>query len=164
MLMHKLGLKLWSTNKNYIDKAIRLYDKQVYSYIELFAVPTSYKSHIHLWKNLNIPFIIHAAHSLTGLNLAQKNQLKQNMKLAHEAQQFADTLNSKHIIFHPGINGTEEETVRQLNKINDSRILIENKPYYGIPQKNMPQIICNGSTLEHIDFIMKNTNVGFCLD
>lgn len=158
--MYKFGLKLWSINENYIKDAKKLYEKGVYNYIELFAVPNSYKKFINLWKDLDIPFIIHAAHSAKGLNLAKKEFLSDNLKLAQEAFKFADDLNAETIIFHPGVDGDIKETVRQLNKIIDSRIVVENKPYYGI----YDNVICNGHSPEEIKFVMENTGVGFCLD
>jgi len=158
--MHKFGLKLWSTNKNYIKEAERLFEEGLYSYIELFAVPDSFRNYIDLWKKLKIPFVIHAAHSAVGLNLAKKEFFKQNMKLADEARRFADELDSDFIIFHPGIEGKIEETVNQLNKIKDQRIVVENKPYYTIDGN----FVCNGNSPEEIQFILDSTAVGFCLD
>jgi sugar phosphate isomerase/epimerase len=164
--MYKFGLKLWSTNKNYIDSVIKLYELGLYSYIELFAVPNSYKNFIKLWQNLKIPYVIHAAHSMTGLNLAKREFFQNNILLAKEAFDFVESLNSQFVIFHPGINGDIKETCYQLNKlinkkiIDINKILVENKPYYGI-QDN---IICVGSRPEEIEFIIKNTGVGFCFD
>ena len=48
----------------------------------------------------------------------------------------------------------------QLKKINDSRIVIENKPYFALDNN----LICNGYSPQEIEFIMKNAQVGFCLD
>ncbi|MFH1461699.1 MAG: TIM barrel protein [bacterium] len=158
--MYKLGLKLWSTNKNYIKPALELYEKKIYDYIELFVVPNSYDEYINIWKSLDIPFIIHASHSAVGLNLANKEMLNQNLRLVSQAQMYADTLDSEFIIFHPGIDGDIGQTVFQLNKINDLRVLIENKPYYTIDKK----LICNGYSPQDIDFILENTGVGFCFD
>ncbi|MCF7800172.1 sugar phosphate isomerase/epimerase [Candidatus Babeliales bacterium] len=164
--MYKFGLKLWSTNINYIDSAIKLYELGLYSYIELFAVPNSYKEFIKFWQNLKIPYIIHAAHSMMGLNLAKRDFLQNNILLAQEAFDFAESLDAKYIIFHPGINGDIKETCYQINKlinkkiINVNKILIENKPYYGI----IDNVTCVGSRLEEIEFVIKNTGVGFCFD
>lgn len=154
--MYKIGLKLWSTNNNYIQQALELYKKKVYDYIELFVVPDSYNEYIKIWKNLDIPFIIHAPHSFVGLNMAKKEMLTENLRLAKQAQKFADDLDAQFIIFHPGIDGDIKQTVYQLNKIKDSRILIENKPYYTIDKK----LICNGYSPEDIEFVIKNTDVG----
>ncbi len=158
--MYKLGLKLWSINKNYVKEAIRLYENNFYNYIELFAVPDSYNKYINIWKDLDIPYIIHAPHSMCGLNLAKKNSWEQNYRLIKETLRFADTLNSKIIIFHPGISGKTQEVVLQLNKINDPRIVVENKPYYTLDKT----AICNGYSTREIEFILKNANVGFCFD
>ena len=54
--MRKFGLKVWSTNENYINEVVRLHEEKFYEYVELFAVPGSYKEFINLWKDLNIPY------------------------------------------------------------------------------------------------------------
>ena len=160
MKKFKFGLKLWSTNNNYIEEAIKLYKNSTYDYIELYVIPDSYENYIKVWQELNIPFIIHAPHFRDGLNLAEKNKFYKNMELAHEAQHFADKLNANWIIFHPGIDGNIKETASQLKYINDSRILIENKPYYALDNG----LICNGTTPEEIEFLIKEVQIGFCLD
>lgn len=159
--MFKLGLKLWSINDNYVEKAKRLYDNGNYDYIELFSVPDSFNDYIYLWKSLNIPFLIHAPHFMHGVNFAKEECFEQNIKRAREAQNFADELNAEYIIFHPGIAGKTEETVRQLNIISDSRSLIENKPYFTVLGDGY---ICNGNSPEEIKYIIDNAKVGFCLD
>ncbi len=157
--MFKYGLKLWSTNRNYIDAAQRLYDSGVYNYIELFVVPGTYDTYGQSWAELNIPFIIHAPHYDKGVNLALESQRAANLLHAAETIQFADKLETDTIIFHPGIDGDIKETVKQLNYINDQRIVIENKPYFGRDDE-----ICVGSSPEAITYILDNSTVGFCLD
>jgi deoxyribonuclease IV len=157
--MRKLGLKLWSTNKQYIKEAIRLHENSCYDYIELFAVPNSYNEVISLWKQLTIPYVIHAPHYSCGLNLAKKEAFKNNMQMAADALRFADDLGANIIIFHPGIDGDIKQTVHQLHQIKDSRIVVENKPYYALNK-----LICNGYSPEDIKFVMDNTGVGFCFD
>jgi len=164
--VYKIGLKLWSINKNYIEEAKRLYSENVFNYIELFAVPDSYNDFVYLWKELDIPYIIHAPHFSVGMNLAKKECFKKNIELAKETFKFAKDLSAKFIIFHPGIDGDIQETVGQLNKIKEifedlqDKILIENKPYYAL----VDDLVCNGNSPEDIEFVMQNTNVGFCLD
>lgn len=158
----ELGLKLFSINENYVKEALKLFEQKIYDYIELYVVPDSFETCINLWKPLNhIPFIIHAPHFRHGVNLANPEQLGENLKKAEEAQKFADELSSGYIIFHPGISGIIEETAKQINIINDSRILIENKPYYTILDDGN---ICNGYSPKEIKFILDNTKSGFCLD
>ncbi len=156
--MHKIGLKLWSVNQNYIDEARRLFLEGVYDYIELYVVPESL-SFLPIWEELRIPFVIHAPHFGHQVNLADANKIKYNRKLIEETQLFADRLKARYIIVHPGVNGVIEETSRQLKKIRDSRILIENKPYLGLSG-----VVCVGSRPEEIEYVMKECGVGCCLD
>lgn len=158
--MRKLGLKLWSTNDKYIDYAVRLYEEKFYDYIELFAVPDSYKEFIGLWKNLKIPYVLHAPHFSCGLNFAKREAFKNNLKLVDETLKFADTLNVQIIIFHPGIGGDIKETAFQLKQIKDSRIVLENKPYYVLNG----DLICNGNSPEEIKYVLQEAGVGFCFD
>ena len=157
--MFRYGLKLWSTNGNYVDAALRLYDRGVYSYIELFVVPGTYDDYAQCWTALDIPFIIHAPHFDKGVNLAKKENLETNLLHAAETITFADALKADTIIFHPGIEGDLRETVDQLHLINEPRIIIENKPFFGFND-----VICVGSSPEELEFILANANVGFCLD
>jgi sugar phosphate isomerase/epimerase len=162
--MFDFGLKLWSTNDNYIDEVISLYKENIYTYIELYTFPDSYKKYIDLWINLQskykIPFVVHAPHWKEGMNLAQKKHADKNRKLAEETYKFADKLNADIVIFHPGIAGNDEETIRQIKIIYDKRMVIENKPYYAL----VNDLVCNGNSPKSIENIIKNTNVGFCLD
>lgn len=164
--MKKFGLKLWSINKNYVDTAKKLYDENIYDYIELYAVPGSYDEYAALWKNMNIPYIIHAPHFLHGLNFSNAEQEKENMQLAYDALKFADYLQAEKIIFHPGIKGDYKETARQINLINDERMLIENKPKnVAVKMDNLSEDdICVGYNFTQISYILENTNIKFCLD
>lgn len=159
--MRRIGLKLFSINENYRDLAIELYQKKVYDYIELYTVPDSFDNTIDLWKDVDIPFVIHGPHFRGGMNFALKEKEDNNKKLYEEAARFADELRAKYIIFHPGIAGDIEETARQVRTLADKRILIENKPYHAIANKEM---ICNGYAPVDIDLVMRESNCGFCLD
>ena len=134
--MYKFGLKLWSVNENYIDTAKKLYDENIYDYIELYAIPSSFDEYAELWKSLNIPYIIHAPHFMHGIDFSCEEKLNDNIKLAYEALKYADYLNADKIIFHPGIKGDYRQTARQIRMINDERILIENKPLSASPSRS----------------------------
>jgi deoxyribonuclease IV len=161
--MFKIGLKLWSTNEQYVHEAIRLYEHGFCDYIELFAVPKSFEHYVGLWaavkKKTNIMMIIHAAHLREGVNLAQSPCFENNMVLAREALAFADELGALSVIFHPGTNGQWQETCRQISHIHDARIAIENKPYFV-----SPELICNGATYEEVKSIIDATRASFCCD
>lgn len=164
--MYKFGLKLWSINKNYMDIAKKLYDEQVYDYIELYAIPASFDDYANRWKSLNIPYVIHAPHFMHGINFSVKEKQQDNLKLAYDALKYADYLNADKIIFHPGINGDYKETARQIKLINDKRILIENKPYTVAVESGMlpKNSVCVGHNPEQIKYIMDESGAGFCLD
>lgn len=156
--MSAIGLKLWSTNANYYEAAKALYAGGVYDYVELYAVPDT-TDQISFWKTLRVPYVIHAPHYGSGLNFSNPDQAASNQRLALQAMEFADALNAPSIIFHPGINGTLRETIRQLKQMSDPRILVENKPHRGLDGST-----CVGSRPEEIQAIMTECGVGFCLD
>lgn len=164
--MHKFGLKLWSVNKNYVDTAKKLYDENIYDYIELYAIPSSFDEYAALWKSLNIPYIIHGPHFMHGINFSVIDKLNDNMKLAYEALKYADYLNADKIIFHPGINGDYRQTAKQIKMINDERIIIENKPYHVTMERNNIELynVCVGYSPEQIKYIIEESGAGFCLD
>jgi deoxyribonuclease IV len=157
----KFGLKLWSTNKQYLKEAVKLYNQKVYSYIELYVVPESYSTYSSFWSSLQIPYVVHAPHAGFGIiNFAKRKFFKKNIETFKEVQEFAYLLNSKYIIVHPGIDGTIEEIIFQINQLDDKRILIENMPYFSL----IDDKICQGHFPEEISIIMKQTNVNFCFD
>lgn len=163
----KLGLKLWSINlKNYSFDAIKLFEENIYQYIELYVVPGSLKD-LNQWKiikkNHKIPFIIHCPHFAHGFNLALKEKKENNLEIYKEVKIFADELSAKYIIFHGGVDGNIEETAAQLANINEPRALIENKPYLAIPNK-MNGTFCRGYNEEEIEKVIKTANCGFCFD
>ncbi len=164
--MYKFGLKLWSVNDNYIDTAKKLYDENIYDYIELYAIPSSFDEYAELWKSLNIPYIIHAPHFMHGIDFSCEEKLNDNIKLAYEALKYADYLNADKIIFHPGIKGDYRQTARQIRMINDERILIENKPYHVAVETSALSLydVCVGYNPEQIEYIMQESGAGLCLD
>lgn len=163
--MTQYGLKLWSTNQYYKEEAIALHHKNIFDYIELYAVPNS-QTDIKTWVDVQIPFIIHAAHSMHGFNLSLPEKYSQNVKLFEQAYQYFLSLNATNIILHPGVFGKVEETIDQLNRmltevgvVDRSRILIENKPHITLIDDP-----CVGSKPEEVTRIMDNCGVGFVLD
>jgi len=128
----KIGLKLHSTNTDLISEAVTLWRDDIFQYIELYIVPGTYSSTHEKWSACNIPFILHAAHSYDGINLALRKQWEQNRYLLREVQQFADNLNVQMIIIHGGMNGSIEETIHQIKRLGETRLLLENKPRVAI--------------------------------
>ena len=159
-----IGLKLWSKNTDYYyDEAKRLYKDGWFNYIELFVVPGTTGT-INNWEamhnDMHIPFALHAPHSAVGVNLADSTKEESNKKAYEEVARFAEALDPVFTIVHSGINGSIEETVRQLNIIKPKNILIENKPrktVYGEP-------VCRGYNIDEIKTVLDGYKCGFCLD
>ena len=160
----KAGLKLWSTNDFYIEESVKLFKENIFGYIELFTVPGSF-GYIDFWKDINIPFILHAPHSLAGLNPADKFSRKDNLNIVRLTEEYRKALNPKYIIFHPGLNGSLDEAVFQFKSIFNQFpeiqkiALIENKPSVGINGEK-----CVGVTPQEIRSMIELLNVGFCMD
>ena len=160
--MYRLGLKLWSINTDfYYDEAIRLYEDDVYDYIELYIVPGSLKQ-LAKWMELEIPINIHAPHFAHGFNLAKKEKVENNFEIYQEVKEFADALMAGYIVFHGGVEGTIEETARQLASFAEPRALIENKPYVALP--HMGGAFCRGYNVAEIKTVIAEAGCGFCFD
>jgi len=155
----QFGLKLGSTQTGYTKEIISYYEAGYFQYIELFAVPGTFNETIDYWKQFAIPIIIHAPHSAAGMNLALPEARERNTHKLQETFRFADTLKSEFVIFHSGVNGRVEETIRQLRPFADPRCLIENKPAKGLNGEQ-----CIGATPEEIKYIIEELPIGFCLD
>lgn len=159
----RIGLKLWSTNTgNYLACARELFARGVYDYIELYAVPGSLCA-LEQWAALDIPYIIHAPHSASGVNLADKQKRASNLERYGEVKAFADALKARHIIFHGGVDGSTEELICQLSGLGEPRALLENKPVRPLPQLTNAKA-CRGCTVDEIRKVMQQTGCGFCLD
>lgn len=155
----RFGLKLGSVNLSYTKYIADLFDRGVFSYIELFAVPRSYDSSIGYWKQFRIPFVIHAPHSMAGMNLSLKAAREKNRPLLEETFRFADDLKAEQIVFHAGVDGTAEEAAFQLKPFVDLRCLIENKPMKGLNGER-----CVGVEHSELSRILAELGCGFCLD
>ena len=155
----RYGLKLWSVNYSYLPEARKLLQVGICDFIEVFVIPGSYPDAFGKWAGLNTEFVIHAPHYDFGVNLSDKGLLSNNLRRIGEALKFADSLNSKRVIVHPGVGGPVEETARQLRAIGDGRLTIENKPFFG---RNRSR--CTGSSPEEIGFLLQETGAGLCLD
>jgi deoxyribonuclease-4 len=155
----KIGLKLYASNRECVKWAKNHHDLGLIDYIELYIVPGDFRKYEQIWKCLKIPFIIHAAHSLHGVNLSKRSHAAVNRSAYLDAKRYADLLDSAIIIFHPGLTGDVTETMRQIRQLGDKRIVVENKPFVALDGRR-----CVGGSFEEIQYIMKNCGVGFCLD
>lgn len=165
--MYRIGLKLWSVNTGaYLREAERLFAEGFFSYIELFVVPDTMVT-LGAWERLHVekgvPFVIHNAHAATGFNLAERAAEARNREIYAQTRAFADALDARHVIFHGGVDGSIEETARQLKSLEEPRALLENKPAKPLPN-NAGVTSCRGATIDEIDHVLVEAGCGFCLD
>lgn len=162
--MLKIGLKLWSTNLNYISVAGDLFDCKMFDYIELFVVPYSLET-MPRWKELSIPYVLHAPHSAVGLNIADSSRRDANLALVKQVEDFFYALSPAFVIFHPGVEGDLQESILQLRSFGDrfpgmyQKVVIENNPRVGLADER-----CLGASPEEIRLLLDGTKRGFCLD
>jgi deoxyribonuclease-4 len=152
----KIGLKLWSTNSNVLNEAKELIERGLFQYIELMPIP---KTEIlpFLDQLYDIPYIIHITTEKHGVNIADKNKEEYNLKTIDNCITWADKLNAKYLVLHPGF-GLIDNVIKFLEKMDDKRILIENMPKVGLNNEKMI-----GCTPEQIKGLMDN-KFGLCLD
>ena len=159
----RVGLKLWSTNGSYFDEAVRVIRGGHCQFVELFSVPGSFGETIAVWERLQketqIEFVVHAPHFVSGLNLSDPSAWPRNRELATEAFRFADVLGCDMVVFHPGVGGRLDETIRQVSLLDDPRFVIENKPKTGLNGE-----VCVGYAPAEIERILAETRCRFCLD
>jgi len=166
--MLRIGLKLWSINTDaYLREAQRLYAEGVFDYLELFVVPGTL-DRLPLWQKVEMPFVLHHAHSAAGFNPAIAEKFSGNERIATETREYARALNPKHIIFHGGTNGTAEEAARQLayfkqTSFSDQSVVVENKPFKPLPNK-LGITECRGSNIAELAIIIGRVQCGMCLD
>src|SRR3989339_2174302 len=154
----QLGIKLWSTNTNLIDKVRELFNEETISYLELYCVPNTYKETIKAWSQLDIPYIAHAPNDGV-LDISDNAKLPTNQAIFSEVQLFADSLNTNTIIVHPG-SGDIMENIRQIESFSDRRICIENLPHYSLHNSRT----LNGVTYKDIKKLTEKLQANFCLD
>ena len=161
----KLGLKLWSSNTFYIKPALELYRQGVFDYVELYVDPGSERDVLGQWRGNGLPFFLHAPHSYSGLNFSKREGETKNQRILKEVESYRLALNPKYVIFHPGIQGSLNETIRQINNLKKEfpdifkSDLIENKPKIGLKGES-----CLGASPEETEWIIGETGLGLCLD
>lgn len=150
----KFGLKLWASNPYFDIKVTELIKTDYYQYIELLPIPGNDK---YEFLQYNIEFIIHVPHDAYGLDISDSKKERLNDALINNAIDFADTLDSKYIVLHPG-SIPIENSLKYLDKLNDDRILIENLPLKSVYNQDL-----SGCTWEQVKQLQMN-RFGFCFD
>ncbi len=159
-----IGLKLWSTDTGLIERSSELARKRLFDYLELYVVPNSGDT-LERWTEWAIPKVLHAPHSLGGLNMAESGVVASKRHIFEEVERFREALQPKHMIFHPGIEGKLTDAKSNFAELAERYpaiaeiALIENKPLKGLNDE-----ICLGATRKEISELMEAGGMGFCLD
>jgi endonuclease IV len=107
--------------------------------------------------------VIHCQHYTHGVNFADREKHYLNYSAILTALKFADELNSKAIIFHPGEaeHGTcsLSNTISFVSRIGDSRLFVENMPSGGAGSR-----VHFGARVEEIGKVIAAARTGLCLD
>lgn len=167
--MKKFGVKLWSRdyakNPEFARQSVAAVKDGYFDYIELFVPPATYDDfHTQIaseFKGLKV--IIHAPHSVFGLDTGNPEMFAQNQDKLKSAQQYADLLKAEIIILHAGFNAGEQyvtESARQFKAFNEPRLAVENLPYLCTSTGKY----LHGTSPAEIKQIMETSGCQFCLD
>lgn len=170
--MKKTGIKFYSdnfvTNLTQIREIRDLFDKESISFVEIYAVPNTFKDVGQGLKTLfdRVPVFIHAPSFCHGFNPSDKDLASQNNRLYDEARRYADLFESTQIVTCAGVGHSLpalEEAGQQLKILNkdDNRMVIENMPPFSDDQK---QNRMNGCFALDLVSLMSDANASFLLD
>jgi sugar phosphate isomerase/epimerase len=145
--------------KTYYDPYFVEHFQDKADFIEIMAIGGKDYSFV---KNIKIPVIIHAMHSVFGVNPSDPLKEKTNLEAINFAIDLANKTHAKKIIVHSGplenSNCTQEIAENFLKKIKDKRILLENHGYHG---ERFPGLFIKP---DEIMLFLNKTHKGFCLD
>lgn len=155
--MIKYGLKIWSKNKEWFKEATALVKSGKADFIELYMIPDSFKlSELNILRG--IPTTLHAPHCDHDFNIFELDDEKVRF-FKNRIIQTADFLNSQFIILHSGVGRLKENFKKNIAKICDKRILIENMCKISINDR-----VCFGYSLEQLKFIKEKCGLDICFD
>ena len=156
----KYGLKLWSSDKKELfEEAVQLFNEKKIDFLELYIVPDSFVLGKSAFLNnlKNIPTTLHAPHSGHDFDVFKLDDSKIKF-FKNQVIKTADFLGSKFIVVHATEGDDREVFIKNIKKIGDKRILIENATKIGMDNE-----VNFGYSLEQLKFI-KDCGFDFCLD
>ena len=155
--MLQYGLKIWTTDKDSFQEALELFKNGEIDFAEIYIVPDSFlRKELKVLKK--IPTIIHSVHESHNFNIFKLQDFKIEL-FKNQVVKTADFLKSRFIILHSGIGGAQDLFKKNIAKIYDKRILMENMPKIATDGKT-----CFGYSLEQLKFIKEDCRLNFCLD
>ncbi len=153
----KYGVKIWSTNNELIPLAASLFRNGSIDATELYIMPGKVdRDALELLRGTTV--FIHASHENHGFDV-NSLQRKQERQFKDEVVATADFLNAERIVVHAGVGNDPEAFARNLKKIDDPRIIVEN-----MPKEALGGGTCFGYDLYQLRKIQKLTKKPLCLD
>ena len=154
----KYGIKLWSDNDpSLFAQAKDLIDTHVFDFLELYVVPGTLSSFFEEYKSL--PISLHATHESHGLNLSKNND--ENTAILEEVEKFRQYFASEVVVVHPGVQGTFEVFLQNLQHISKKYYYVENMPHRNIPR--LGGGYCVGSTFDEMQTV-QSLGYNLCID
>lgn len=155
--MIQCGIKFWTTNKYCFKEALGLFEGGKIDFVELYIVPNSFNiQELEILKK--IPIIIHSVHEDHNFNIFQLDDFQAEL-FKNQVVKTADFLKSRFIVLHSGVGISKELFKKNLVKIYDKRIIVEN-----MPKITMDGKICFGYSLEQLKFIKEDCRLNICFD
>jgi len=155
--MVSYGLKLWSTDKKLFKEAADLFKAGKADLVELYIVPNSFSiEDLDIFKGVKAT--LHAPHSEHDFNIFTLDEKKIHF-FKDWVIKTADFLGAEKIVVHAGIGNKDEIFKKNVAKIYDKRIIIENKPKLGIGGE-----FCYGYSLKQLEFIRNECGLEICFD
>ena len=152
--MLKFGIKLWTSNSaTTFQHAAELIKSGKFDFVELFFNINESLDYGKIDLVKSVPVDVHATY-LEGFHEFKIGPKEQ--KIWREILKLADFLRSEYVIVHPGLSFGWEHFEKNLSKIDDSRVLIENMA--GVNLFNQPTY---GNTLEELEDIKKRREICF---
>lgn len=153
----KYGMKIYA-GKNESDFP-KLVKEIPFDFVEAMIEPSANFSYL---KKYDIDYVIHAAHSGFGINVANPRKKQKNISAIKHAINASNDLKADVIIVHPGYienkDCTLENAINFVKKLDCDKIIFEN--LYPHPAYKKGHL---GYSLEDIKKI-REEGIGFCLD
>jgi deoxyribonuclease-4 len=158
---HRIGVKIFTTNKQSFRKLREFYEKGIIDYIELYIAPEEVDiDSLNILKG--IPIIFHAPHINHGFNLRDRDKIFDVS--INTIRKVSEYFKVSTIIFHPGLESGENDieaikkTLKELKQ--DYDIILENMPK--APVRGQRNIIA--SNFQEFREIINETGLKVCID
>lgn len=158
----KIGLKIWSINKEAFPKLREFYSKGLIQYVEMLIVPGSFDKEA-LSPLIGIPMLFHAPEHQYNFRINCKD--KAFTEASSTIRQFIRHFDEQRIIIHPGYNKAGEsfgvdDVIKNIKTLRGVEPIIENVPDKAV----VGGLTLIASTPEDIKKILLQTRAKFCLD